>query len=123
MLLVGIIGIPAGGGRPGTDDATTLKWLMIVLGSLMLVVDVGLFAVMSYLNGERMLVWYLGYLRLGVHLMLVDVLPRPKGFSFSDVITSNRGMEREPLPPPFAAAHRVGEVVSAGEEMGSLVGR
>ena len=31
---------------------------------------------------------YLGYLRLGVHLLLVDVLPRPRGFSFSDVITA-----------------------------------
>src|SRR4029079_271574 len=29
---------------------------------------------------------YLSYLRLGVHLMLVDVLPRPKCFSFSDAI-------------------------------------
>src|SRR5205085_4436368 len=38
---------------------------------------------------------YLGYLRLGVHLMLVDVLPRPKGFSFSDVITDGLGRSEE----------------------------
>ncbi len=65
---------------------------------------------------------YLGYLRLGVHLMLVDVLPRPKGFSFSDAITGGLGMELAPLPPPFAAAYRVGEVVPVGDDMGSLVG-
>jgi hypothetical protein len=65
---------------------------------------------------------YLGYLRLGVHLMLVDALPRPKGFSFSDVITSSLGLVLPPLPPPFAAAYRVGEVVPVGEDMGSLMG-
>jgi hypothetical protein len=65
---------------------------------------------------------YLGYLRLGVHLMLVDVLPRPKGFSFSDAVTTSLGLDLPPLPPPFAAAYRVGEVVPVGEDMGSLVG-
>ncbi len=65
---------------------------------------------------------YLGYLRLGVHLMLVDVLPRPKGFSFSDVITNSLGLALTPLPPPFAGAYRVGEVVPVGDDMGSLVG-
>jgi hypothetical protein len=65
---------------------------------------------------------YQGYLRLGVHLMLVDVLPRPKGCSFADAITSSLGLDLPPLPPPFAAAFRVGEVVPAGEDMGSLVG-
>jgi Protein of unknown function (DUF4058) len=65
---------------------------------------------------------YLGYLRLGVHLMLIDVLPRPKGFSFADAIAAGLGMDLEPLPPPFAAAYRVGEVVPVGEEMGSLLG-
>jgi hypothetical protein len=65
---------------------------------------------------------YLGYLRLGVHLMLVDVLPRPRGFSFSDAITGALGLELTPLPPPFVAAYRVGEVVPVGDDMGSLVG-
>ena len=44
---------------------------------------------------------YLGYLRLGVHLLLVDVLPRPKHFSFSDAITSSLGLDLPPLPPPW----------------------
>jgi len=65
---------------------------------------------------------YLGYLRLGVHLMLVDVLPRPKGFSFSDVITGSLGVNLPPLPPPFVAAYRVGEVVPVADDLGSLVG-
>jgi hypothetical protein len=65
---------------------------------------------------------YLGYLRLGVHLLLVDVLPRPRGFSFADALTSGLGMELPPLPAPFAAAYRVGEVVPVGDDMGSLVG-
>jgi hypothetical protein len=65
---------------------------------------------------------YLGYLRLGVHLMLVDVLPRPRGFSFADSITSSLGLDLPPLPPPFAAVYRVGEVVPVEEDMGSLVG-
>ena len=64
---------------------------------------------------------YLGYLRLGVHLMLVDVLPRLKGFSFSDAITSGLGLDLPLLPPPFAAAYRVGEVIPVGEDMGNLV--
>jgi len=65
---------------------------------------------------------YLGYLRLGVHLLLVDVLPRPKDFSFADVITTGLGMSLPPLPPPFAAAFRVGEAVPVGGDVGSLVG-
>jgi hypothetical protein len=64
---------------------------------------------------------YLGYLRLGVHLMLVDVLPRPRGFSFSDAITADLGLEVPPLPPPFAATYRVGEVIPVGNDMGSLL--
>jgi hypothetical protein len=65
---------------------------------------------------------YLGYLRLGVHLMLVDVLPRPKGFSFGDAIAAGLGLSLPALPPPFAVAYRVGEVVPVGEDKGSLVG-
>jgi len=65
---------------------------------------------------------YLGYLRLGVHLLLMDVLPRPRGYSCSDVITGSLGLDVPPLPAPFAAAFRVGEVVPVGDDMGSLMG-
>ena len=64
---------------------------------------------------------YLAYLRLSVHLMLVDVLPRPRNFSFSDAITSALGMELPPLPAPFAASYRVGEPVPVGDDIGSLI--
>jgi hypothetical protein len=64
---------------------------------------------------------YLGYLRLGVHLLLVDVLPRPRRHSFSDAIASGLGLELPPLPPPFAATYRVGEVIPVGDDLGNLV--
>ena len=51
---------------------------------------------------------YLGYLGQGIHLLLVDVHARPQGFSFADAITTSLGLELPPLPPPFAAAYRVG---------------
>jgi hypothetical protein len=65
---------------------------------------------------------YLGYLRLGVHLLLVDVLPRPRGFSFSDAVTSGLGLELPSLPPPFGAAYRVGEPIPVGDAPGNLLG-
>lgn len=65
---------------------------------------------------------YLGYLRLGVHLMLIDVLPRPRGFSFADAVAADLSLEVPPLPPPFAAVYRVGEAVPTGDTLGSLVG-
>jgi len=65
---------------------------------------------------------YLGYLRLGVHLMLIDVLPRPRGFSFADAIAADLNLDLPELPPPFAVAYRVGEVVPVGEGDGSLLG-
>ncbi len=64
---------------------------------------------------------YIGYLRLGVHLLLVDVLPRPKSFSFSDAITGALGIEAPPLPPPFAAGFRVDGPIPVGDDIGSAV--
>lgn len=64
---------------------------------------------------------YLGYLQLGVHLLLVDVLPRPAKFSFADAINDDLGLDLPPLPAPFAAAYRVGEVVPVGDDLRSLV--
>ncbi|MBY0233197.1 MAG: DUF4058 family protein [Gemmataceae bacterium] len=64
---------------------------------------------------------YIGYLRLGVHLLLVDVLPRPKTFSFSDAITGALGIEAPALPPPFAVAFRVDGPIPVGDDIGSAV--
>ncbi|MGL6095302.1 MAG: DUF4058 family protein [Fimbriiglobus sp.] len=65
---------------------------------------------------------YLGYLRLGVHLLLVDVLPRPRAFSFADAITDGLGLDMPPQPPPFAAVFRVGGAIPVADDMGSRLG-
>lgn len=64
---------------------------------------------------------YLGYLRLGVHLMLVDVLPRPRNFSFTDAISTGLGLNLPPQSSPFAVTYRVGGLIPVGEEMGSRI--
>src|SRR5262245_2008984 len=45
---------------------------------------------------ERYLGRYLGYVRQGVHLMLLDILPRPAGFSFADALAANLHFEQPP---------------------------
>jgi hypothetical protein len=51
---------------------------------------------------------YLGYLGQGVHLLLVDVHPRPQGFSFADAIAAASQFAQPPCPPPCAVSYRVG---------------
>jgi len=63
---------------------------------------------------ERYLGRYVGYVRQGVHLMLVDVLRRPADFSFADAIAANLGFGQPPCPVPFAVSYRVGEPVPEG---------
>jgi hypothetical protein len=63
---------------------------------------------------QRYLGRYVGYVRQGVHLMLVDVLPRPEGFSFADAVAANLGFDQPPCPVPFAVSYRVGEPVPDG---------
>lgn len=65
---------------------------------------------------------YLGYLRFGVHLLLVDVLPRPRTFSFADAINAGLGGDLPPLPSPFAAAYRVNGPIPVGDDIGSSFG-
>jgi hypothetical protein len=67
---------------------------------------------------ERYLGRYVGYLRQGVHLMLIDLLPRPVGFSFADSIAGNLALEQPPCPVPFAMSYRVGESVPQGTLVG-----
>jgi hypothetical protein len=57
---------------------------------------------------------YLGYLLEGVHLLLIDVHPRPAGFSFADQIAQELQLRQTPLPPPFAIGYRVGEPAATG---------
>jgi hypothetical protein len=57
---------------------------------------------------------YLGYIYNAVHLLLVDVLPRPIGFSFADELAAALGVAQPPCPVPFALSYRVGEPVPDG---------
>ena len=63
---------------------------------------------------DRYLGRYVGYLRQAVHLLLVDVLPRPSGFSFANAIAADLGLTSEPTPPPCAVSYRVGEALPDG---------
>jgi hypothetical protein len=55
-----------------------------------------------------------GYIRQNVHLLLIDVLPRPAGFSFADAVAADVGLEFPPTPTPFAVSFRVGEPIPDG---------
>jgi hypothetical protein len=57
---------------------------------------------------------YLGYLREGVHLLLVDVHRRPLNFSFADRIAEELRVTQPPTPPPLAVGYRVGEPAATG---------
>ena len=57
---------------------------------------------------------YLSYLLEGVHLVLIDVHPRPLGFSFADQIAEELHLEKSALPTPFAVSYRVGEPAPTG---------
>jgi hypothetical protein len=63
---------------------------------------------------DRYLGRYLGYIHRGIHLLLVDVLPRPVDFSFADAIAASLILDQPPCPPPFAISYRVGEPVPEG---------
>jgi hypothetical protein len=51
---------------------------------------------------------YVGYLLNGIHVLLVDVHPRPPGFSFADDLAAVLEYVTPALPPPFAVSYRVG---------------
>lgn len=57
---------------------------------------------------------YLGYLREGAHLLLVDVHRRPLAFSFADTLAGELRIEQPATLPPLAATYRVGEPAAEG---------
>lgn len=57
---------------------------------------------------------YTGYLMGGVHVLLVDVHPRPYGFSFADELGRSLELEQPRLPTPMAISYRVGEEAPDG---------
>lgn len=63
---------------------------------------------------ERYLGRYLSYLRQSVHLLLIDLLPRPLEFSFADAIAHHLQLAQPQTPSPFAVSYRVGESVPEG---------
>lgn len=63
----------------------------------------------------------LGYLRQGVHLMLIDVFAQPPGFSFADAISADLGLGEPAIPSPYAISYRVGGIVPRDEGMGTRV--
>ncbi len=63
---------------------------------------------------ERYANRYMGYIRQGVHLLLIDILPRPVGFSFADLLAANLAFEQPACPVPLAISYRVGESVPGG---------
>jgi hypothetical protein len=65
---------------------------------------------------------YLGYLRQGVHLLLVDLLPRPAGFSFLNVLGAALGLSIPDTPAPFAVSFRVGDPVPNGNAESPVIG-
>src|SRR5205823_3140965 len=62
---------------------------------------------------------YASYLIGGIHLVLIDVHPRPYAFSFADAIAQELQMNRLRCPSPLAMAYRVGEPLPDG---GTLLG-
>ncbi len=65
---------------------------------------------------------YLGYLRQGVHLLLVDLLPRPIGFSFVNVLRAAMGLAIPDTPAPFAVSFRVGDPIPNGSAECPVIG-
>jgi hypothetical protein len=65
---------------------------------------------------------YLGYLRQGVHLLLLDLLPRPVGFSFLDVLGTALGLAIPGTPAPFAVSFRVGDPIPNGNAESPVIG-
>jgi len=57
---------------------------------------------------------YAGYLIEGVHLLLVDVHPRPRHFSFADQIAVELEMAQPALPAPLAVSYLVGGPAPTG---------
>jgi hypothetical protein len=57
---------------------------------------------------------YLGYLLEAVHLLLIDVHPRPLAFSFADRIAGELHVPQPPCPVPLAVSYRVGEPAATG---------
>ena len=60
---------------------------------------------------------YASYLHDGVNLLIVDVHPQPDRPTVADRFSDRYGLNRPPLPAPYAAAYRVGEETNPGRRL------
>ena len=60
---------------------------------------------------------YASYLHDGVNLLIVDVHPQPDRQTVADRFSDRYGLNRSPLPAPYAAAYRVGEETNPGRRL------
>lgn len=58
---------------------------------------------------------YVGYLRTGLHLLLVDIHPRPAGFSFAQMIAGELGAGQPAPSSPAAASYRGRPATAPGQ--------
>lgn len=113
--------------EPGTEDAPDFEGpaTLTLEGDLAVHVDwhgqlIAAIELVSPRNKDRLdsREWYTrryyGYIRQNVHLLLIDVLPRPAGFSFADAVAADVGLEFPPTPTPYAVSFRVGEPIPEG---------
>jgi hypothetical protein len=63
---------------------------------------------------EYFLSRYLGYLRDGAHLLMVDVHSQPLQFSFADALAKELQVEQPLTPAPHVVTYRVGEPAATG---------
>jgi len=61
---------------------------------------------------------YAAYLTGGVHLLLIDVHPRPVNLSFADMIAAELEFTQPPCPAPFTISYRVGDPVGGARLLG-----
>lgn len=69
-------------------------------------------------------VHYAAYIQNGIRLLLIDLLPKPQGFSFADGIAEEVGIpDQAPLPPPMAVSYLVGPRSLSGTAVLEMWGR
>ena len=63
---------------------------------------------------------YAAYLLNCVNLMVIDLLPRPRNFSFADAIAAELNLpDQRPLPTPFAISYLIGtQATDHGRHLG-----
>ncbi len=61
---------------------------------------------------------YVGCLKAGAHLLLVDVHRYPRRLSFADALLEEMEIDAPLPPPPLAICFRIGEATASGNKVG-----